>query len=143
MRNKTTFYEVNKKDVDILQSKLDFPVPESLVELWEKIGYGFVYSDNCRINRIMDPLSLMDFRFRQGDFESYSDIEIYSRHEKDKLIFFESDENAYISIGFDSENLGKIFYYGVEIASSLEEFLMKLSQDDLYFLDVFNNSISH
>ena len=91
----------------------------------------------------MDPLSVVEFRLRQGQFEFLPDIEIYDVYEKDKLIFFETDESAYISIGYTGEALGKIYYYNVEIADNLEEFLLKISQDDLYFLDIFQNSISH
>ena len=52
----------------------------------------------------MDPESVLDFRLRQNDFEFYPDIEIYDEFEKDKIVFFEANESALISIGFGSDN---------------------------------------
>ena len=81
----------------------------------------------------MDPESVLDFRLRQNDFEFYPDIEIYNEFEEDKMIFFEANESALISIGFDSDNSGKIYYYDEEISKNLVEFLEKLSEDDTFY----------
>jgi hypothetical protein len=107
--------------------------PKLLREFYLEIGYGFIGSEVGNINRIMDPESVLDFRLRQNDFEFYPDIEIYNEFEEDKMIFFEANESALISIGFDSDNSGKIYYYDEEISKNLVEFLEKLSEDDTFY----------
>ena len=81
----------------------------------------------------MDPESVLDFRLRQNDFEFYPDIEIYDEFEEDKMIFFEANESVLISIGFGSDNSGKIYYYDEEISKNLGEFLEKLLEDDAFY----------
>ena len=81
----------------------------------------------------MDPESVLDFRLRQNDFEFYPDIEIYDEFEEDKMIFFEANESVLISIGFGSDNNGKIYYYDKEISKNLGEFLEKLLEDDAFY----------
>ena len=81
----------------------------------------------------MDPESVLDFRLRQNDFEFYTDIEIYDEFEEDKMIFFEENESVLISIGFGSDNSGKIYYYDEEISKNLGEFLEKLLEDDTFY----------
>ena len=49
------------------------------------------------------------------------------------MIFFEANESALISIGFGSDNSGKIYYYDEEISKNLAEFLEKLSEDDTFY----------
>ena len=84
----------------------------------------------------MDPESVLDFRLRRNDYEFYPDIEIFDDFEEEKLIFFEANEVALLSIGFGSENNGKIYYYNSEISANLEEFLEKLSEDDTFYYDL-------
>ena len=61
--------------------------------------------------------------------------EIYDEYEDGKLIFFEGRESALISIELTDGNSSNIFYYDVKIADSLEEFLIKIQEDDNYYLD--------
>ena len=75
------------------------------------------------------------FRLRQGDFEFYPDIEIYDEYENGKLIFFEGSESALISIELTNDTSSKIYYYDVKIADSLEEFLIKIQEEDNYYLN--------
>lgn len=65
----------------------------------------------------------------------YPDIEIYDEYEDGKLIFFEGSESALISIELTDDNKSNIFYYDVKIADSLEEFLIKIQEDDNYYLE--------
>ena len=53
-------------------------------------------------------------------YECDPDLEMYEEDEEDALIFFESGDGIYMSIGFDD---GKIYYDGEVIADTLEEFL--------------------
>lgn len=127
------FYPLTKDEIKNSESKLEIMFPKLLREFYLEISYGFIGSEVGNINRIMDPESVLDFRLRQNDFEFYPDIEIYNEFEEDKMIFFEANESALISIGFGSDNSGKIYYYDEEISKNLGEFLEKLLEDDTFY----------
>lgn len=84
----------------------------------------------------MDPESVLDFRLRRHDFGFHLDIEIYNQFEDGKLVFFEANEVALLSIGFAAGNKGKIYYYDKEIAPNLVEFLERLMEDDTFYYDL-------
>ena len=127
------FYPLTRDKIKKSESKLGIMFPKLLRDFYLEIGYGFIGSKVGNINRIMDPASVLDFRLRQNDFEFYPDIEIYDEFEKDKIVFFEANESALISIGFGLDNSGKIYYYDEEISKNLTEFLEKLSEDDTFY----------
>ena len=127
------FYPLTRDKIKESESKLGIMFPKLLREFYLEIGYGFIGSEVGNINRIMDPESVLDFRLRQNDFEFYPDIEIYNEFEEDKMIFFEANESVLISIGFGSDNNGKIYYYDKEISKNLGEFLEKLLEDDAFY----------
>lgn len=129
------FYPVNQAEIKNSESKLGIQIPELLKEFYAEVGYGFLKSKVDNINRIMDPESVLDFRLRQHDFEFYPDVEIYNQFEDDKLVFFEANEVALLSIGFAAENKGKIYYYDKEIAPNLVELLDRLMEDDTFYYD--------
>ena len=127
------FYPLTKDEIKNSESKLGIIFPKLLREFYLENGYGFIGSEVGNINRIMDPESVLDFRLRHNDFEFYPDIEIYNKFEEDKMIFFEANESVLISIGFGSDNSGKIYYYDKEISKNLEKFLEKLLEDDTFY----------
>ena len=127
------FHPLTKDEIKNSESKLEIIFPKLLREFYLEIGYGFIGSEVGNINRIMAPESVLDFRLRQNDFEFYPDIEIYDEFEEDKMIFFEANESVLISIGFGSDNSGKIYYYDEEISKNLGEFLEKLLEDDTFY----------
>ena len=131
------FYPLTRDKIKKSESKLGIMFPKLLRDFYLEIGYGFIGSEVGNINRFMDPESVLDFRLRQYDFEFYPDVEIYDEFEEDKMIFFEANESVLISIGFGSENNGKIYYYDEEISKNLEEFLEKLSEDDTFYYKYF------
>ena len=131
------FYPLTRDKIKESESKLGIIFPKLLREFYLEIGYGFIGSEVGNINRIMDPESVLDFRLRQNDFEFYPDIEIYDEFEEDKMIFFEANESVLISIGFGSDNSGKIYYYDEEISKNLAEFLEKLLDDDAFYYKYF------
>ena len=136
--NDNIFYPVSTEEIDEVEKKLSIQVPKELREFYLAIGYGFIKGSNFNINLIMDPCSIRDFRLRQNDFEFYPDIEIYDEFEGDKLIFFEASEAALISIELSGNVESKIYYYDVEIANSLKEFLKKIQKDDSYYVELLN-----
>jgi len=123
------FYPLNIDAIKKSESKLGLDIPQLLKEFYIEVGYGFIKSKVDNVNRVMDPESVLDFRLGQNDFEFYPDIEIFDDFEEDKLVFFEANETVMISIGFGSNNYGKIYYYDMEISKNLKEFFDKLWND--------------
>lgn len=136
--NENKFYPVKLEEINVVEKELKLQVPKELKEFLLEIGYGFIKGSEYNVNRIMDPYSIRDFRLRQDDFKFYPDIEIYDEYEEGKVIFFEGSESTLISIELTDRETSNIFYYDVKIASSLEEFLMKMQQDDSYYLELLD-----
>lgn len=130
------FYSVTKSEIKEIENELDLKFPKELVRFYIEVGYGFIKGSEFNINRIMDPYSVRDFRLRVNDFEFYPDIEIYDEFENNKLIFFEGNESALMSIELNEENSSPVYYYDIQIASSLEDFLRKIEEDDKYYLEL-------
>ena len=128
------FYLVTEDEISEAESMLNITFPSELKEFYLNIGYGFIKGSEYNVNRFMDPYSVCDFRLRQNEYESYPEIEIYDHFEDNKLIFFESDTSALISIDLGNKEKSQIYYYNTKIADSLEEFVLKIQEDDNYFL---------
>ena len=64
-------------------------------------------------------------------------IELYDDFEDNKLIFFEQSMESLMSIELTDADASRIYYYEVEIAKSLEEFLQKMIENDLYYMNIF------
>ena len=135
--SKNKFYPVRIEEINKVEKELKLKIPKELKKLLLEIGYGFIDGSEYNINRIMGPYSIRDFRLRQGDFKFYPDIEIYDEYEVGKLIFFEGCESSLISIELTNNDVNEIYYYDVKIANSLAEFLIKIQQDDDYYLELF------
>ncbi|WP_088815280.1 MULTISPECIES: SMI1/KNR4 family protein [Listeria] len=133
-----TFYTLDGQEVGKVEADLKMGFPTELKQFYNEVGYGFFSGSEYNINRLMDPESVRDFRKRAGDFEVYPDIEIYDEYEDGKLIFFEANESALISIGIHETQENPIFYYDIKIANSLKEFLEKIMKDDNYYIDLPN-----
>ncbi|WP_338631790.1 SMI1/KNR4 family protein [Clostridium baratii] len=132
----TTFYDVTDIELDTLENELHLTLPKELKEFYLFKGYGFWRGNN--INRLMDPISVIDFRLRRNDYDCFNEnveMEMFKEYEVDKLVFFEADAFTYISIGFSNENEGKIYYCDIEIAESLSEFLIRIQNDENYYLE--------
>ena len=128
-----TFYALKADIVNKAQDDLGIIIPVELKEFYDQIGYGFLRSEEENFNRILDPYSLCEFRFREGQFANSPDLDIYEEDERDKLIFFEICEGVFLSIGFSKENKGKIFSGNKQIADSLREFLIKYQTNEDYW----------
>ncbi|GAB1769474.1 SMI1/KNR4 family protein [Priestia aryabhattai] len=131
-----SFYPVTENEIKEVEKELDLKFPKELVNFYIEVGYGFIKGSEYNINRIMDPYSVRDFRLRDNDFEFYPDIEIYDEFENNKLIFFEGSESALMSIELNEKNSSPVYYYDIQIATSLEEFLRKIEVDDKYYLEL-------
>ncbi|MFJ7919479.1 SMI1/KNR4 family protein [Lysinibacillus fusiformis] len=131
-----SFYPVTESEIEEVEKILNLKIPNELVNLYLQVGYGFIKGSEFNINRVMDPYSVRDFRLRMNDFEFYPDIEIYEEFEKNKLIFFEGSESALMSIELNDNNENPIYYYDIQIATSLTEFLMRIEENDKYYIDL-------
>ncbi|WP_191562158.1 SMI1/KNR4 family protein [Metabacillus idriensis] len=136
VNQENSFYPVTENEIEEVEKELDLKFPEELVNFYLEVGYGFIKGSEFNINRIMDPYSIRDFRLRVNDFEFYPDIEIYDEFENNKLIFFEGSESALMSIELNENNRSPIYYYDIQIATSLEEFLRKIEENDKYYLEL-------
>ncbi|AYJ89957.1 SMI1/KNR4 family protein [Bacillus safensis] len=131
-----SFYPVTENEIKEVEKELDLKFPKELVNFYMEVGYGFIKGSEFNNNRIMDPYSVRDFRLRVNDFEFYPDIEIYDEFENNKLIFFEGSESALMSIELNEKNSSPVYYYDIQIATSLEEFLRKIEENDKYYLEL-------
>lgn len=134
-----SFYPVTENEINEVEKELDIKFPKELVNFYIEVGYGFIKGSEFNINRIMDPYSVRDFRLRVNDFEFYPDIEIYDEFENNKLIFFEGSESALMSIELNENNSNAVYYYDIQIATSLEEFLRKVEENDKYYLELLDD----
>ncbi len=130
------FYPVTEKAVSESEEALGMSFPKELKDFYQQVGCGFFDGSKYNANRLMGPYSVRDFRLRQNDFEFYPDIDIYDDYEDNKLIFFESDTYALISIELGNKEKSRIYYYDTVIADSLEEFIKKVQENDIYFVDM-------
>ena len=130
------FYPVTESEIEEVEKTLSIKMPNELIDFYLEVGYGFIKGSEFNINRLMDPYSVRDFRLRTNDFEFYPDIEIYDEFEKNKLIFFEGSESALMSIELNDSSESPIYYYDIQIATSLTEFLREMERNDKYYLDL-------
>lgn len=135
-KEENSFYPVSEKEIKEVEKELNLKFPKELVDFYIEVGYGFIKGSEFNINRIMDPYSVRDFRLRVNDFEFYPEIEIYDKFENNKLIFFEGSESALMSIELKEKNSSPVYYYDIQIATSLEEFSRKINENDKYYLEL-------
>lgn len=131
-----SFYSVTENEIKVVEKELDLKFPKELVNFYLEVGYGFIKGSEFNVNRMMDPYSVRDFRLRVNDFEFYPDIEIYDEFENNKLIFFEGSESALMSIELNENSRSAVYYYDIQIATSLEEFLKRIEENDKYYLEL-------
>lgn len=134
-----SFYPVTENEIKEVEKELNLKFPKELINFYKEVGYGFIKGSDFNINRIMDPYSVRDFRLRVNDFEFYPDIEIYDEFENNKLIFFEGSESALMSIELNDHYRNAVYYYDIQIATSLEVFFRKLEENDKYYLELLTD----
>ncbi|MCY8423902.1 SMI1/KNR4 family protein [Bacillus vallismortis] len=138
--HENSFYPVTENKIKEVEKELDLKIPKELVAFYKEVGYGFIKGSEFNINRIMGPYSVRDFRLRVNDYEFYPDIEIYEEFENNKLIFFEGSESALMSLELNENNKNPVYYYDIQIATSLEEFLKKIEGNDNYYFELLEDN---
>ena len=132
--SKNSFYPVKDGSIEEVEAEMNLKLPKELKTFYKEIGYGFFYSKMNYSNRLMDPLSVRDFRLKKGVYEFYPpDRFIYEPYEKFSLYFFEVGESMFFSIELNNENKQRIFMYDIPIANSLYEFCERMSEDDEFY----------
>jgi len=133
------FLDVSAESIAILEKHLNARIPRELSIFYETIGYGFLDVKKFNINRVMDPISVLEFRTRTGDYEHYPYIEGYEKYEENKIVFFEQNESAYLSIELTENENARVYYYDTVIAKSLYEFFSNMVEDDRYYLELYED----
>lgn len=136
LENKT--YKVSKDDILKAEQRMGISFPNDLKQLYLEVGYGFIKGQSANaINRILGPGAVADIRLREGIYEFDPDLDGLFDDE-DKLIFFEVNEGVYISIDLQLVN-NPIYYFDIQIAESLEDFLKKFLNNNEYYIDLIED----
>ena len=134
---KSSYYEVTDDMISQAENEMKLKLPNDLILFYREVGYGFLGSENGNANRLMDPVSVCDFRLRQYDYEFFPDIHVYDSYEDGKLVFFEQNVQSLMSIEITDNETSRIYYYDTVIANSLEEFMNNMANDEYYYFDIF------
>ncbi len=137
-RDVSIFYEIKDEMIEKAEKELSIKISKELIQFYHEIGCGFIGSSKGNVNRLMDPISVCDFRLRQDDYKFYPDIELYDDYEENKLVFFEQSMEALMSIEITDKEVSKVYYYDTVIADSLEEFLKEMLKNELYYIKLIN-----
>ncbi|MBU8730734.1 SMI1/KNR4 family protein [Cytobacillus oceanisediminis] len=131
---KHKFIKLQESELLNAEERLGFTLPNELRNFYLEVGYGFIKGINGNaINRIMDPDTIADITLREDIYEFDPDLEnIYE--EEDKLVFFEKNEGVYLTLDLNTSNYTPVYFFGIKIADSLEEFIRKIDEDDEYFM---------
>ncbi|UED78783.1 SMI1/KNR4 family protein [Lysinibacillus sp. CD3-6] len=123
------FTPINSGEVEQVEEDLDIAFPNELKVFLKEIGYGsFIGEEELDENCILSPSLIRDFRLRKGYFETYPNYD-----EKNKLIFFIGWESVPFSIELTEEEHSPIYNNQKQVANSLEEFLLNISEVPEYY----------
>lgn len=130
------FYKLTENDIKEAEERLGLAFPDELKAFYKEVGYGFLDVNNKNsFNRMLDPHSVADIRFREGIYEYDPDLDdIYE--EEDELVFYEVNEGVYLTIDLGNKKQSPVYYLGTKIADSFGEFLEKMNKDTDYFEDI-------
>lgn len=117
--------------------KLGYHFPLELKNFWEEIGCGYLCPNDSVDNGLEEPSTILDIYFREGD---WADVKlICDIIDQNELPFFRISDLCYLTIGLEEgSNLGKIYYCGDEIASSLVDFIERILLNPTYYLDLYS-----
>ena len=134
---------VKDSDVEQAQNKLKVIFPEQLKLFWKEIGFGNLaiepgdFASNW--DKFFSPEEVVQLRRREGEFAQYarylSEGGIEEREAEGDLVFFQINHATYLTIS-PKEN-GRIYYYDLPIAESLEDFFRKDLNKYYYFYDSY------
>lgn len=139
---KWLFELVTEDDIIQAEEKLGMQFPEQLRTFYLEAGAGYLIDPEeaaTDLDRLLSPLEVIQIRNREGEFAQYARYLLKSsteqREKEGDLIFFQIDHATYLTIS-PKEN-GRIYYYDLPIAESLEEFFRKDLKKYHYFYDLY------
>ena len=124
------YYKVSTEEITKAEEKMELSFPNELKEFYLKNGYGFFDSKLARFNRLMDPLSVADFRLKQNDYDGMESMDLYDPYKDSQLVFFEVAEGLFLSIELTTKSKQKIYLFDKVVANSLDEFIKKYTDDE-------------
>ena len=102
------------------------PFPFELKVFYEQIGFGFMHRRKGKINRLLDPVSLVLVNLRQDECR-YDKIleEALTHYDTNKqLLFFQSHKGEYVAIDRTETNgCNPVFHKKQNLTDSLLEFI--------------------
>lgn len=125
--------EISKQEERL--KPLGYRFPLELKNFWMEIGCGYLCPNDRVDNGLEEPTTILDIYFREGEWSEVKFIcDIIGQNE---LPFFRTCDLGYLTIGLEEgNNLGKIYYCGDEIASSLIDFAERILLNPTYYLDL-------
>ena len=136
-------FSVKDSDVEQAQNELKVVFPEQLKLFWKEIGFGNLSIEPGDVasnwDKFFSPEEVLQLHRREGEFAQYarylSEGGIEEREAEGDLVFFQINHATYLTIS-PKEN-GRIYYYDLPIAESLEEFFRKKLKKYHYFYDLY------
>ncbi|MFV0418887.1 MAG: hypothetical protein ACK5KT_09180 [Dysgonomonas sp.] len=114
------------------------PFPNELKQFYEEIGFGLFHINKGKVHRIFDPASLIIINQRKDEFQ-YDKL-LSASLKEGQLVFFESQQYGYFSIGTDnSSDVNPIFFRGKKVADSLYKFLLYFNTNRDYLKHCIND----
>ena len=108
------------------------PFPVELEIFYREIGFGYFHSDKERVNRILDPYSLVKMNCLFDRFQN--DVELKRALVEGHLVFFQTYLYQFLTVDRkDINGENAIYYKKQRIADSLLEFL-SCYQDNRHYL---------
>lgn len=127
------FFHLDSDDIQASYETFQ-PFPVELKVFYEEIGFGYFYCNKERVNRIFDPMTLVQVNSSARNKELDTPINI------NRLVFFETFNGEHFSIQSEETYKGnEIYYKGKLVAESLEDFVYQYSQDRYYLRDIIKN----
>ena len=131
------FYAPYPEDLPKALETFD-PFPYELKVFYEQIGFGFMHRRKGKINRLLDPVSLVLVNLRRDEYRydkflektlGYYDI-------NRQLLFFQLDSGEYLAIDRTETNgCNRISYRDEKLSNSLLELLTNYHKDKYHLLD--------
>lgn len=139
---KWLFELVTEDDIIQAEEKLGMQFPEQLRTFYLEAGSGYLIDpeeDASDLDRVLSPFEVLQMHNREGEFAQYarylSEGGIEEREAEGDLVFFQINHATYLTIS-PKEN-GRIYYYDLPIAESLEDFFRKYLEEYHYFYDLY------
>jgi hypothetical protein len=120
------------------------PFPLELKAFYEQIGYGFMHRRKGKINRILDPVSLIlvNLRLDECRYDKFLEKTLAQYDTERKLLFFQANNGEYVAIDREVKNgSNPVSYKQHKLADSLLQFITNCHKNNEwpeYFLEQYN-----